>query len=286
MLVSQHASMHWRPDAITRTGVIEPMWIRQVSPVDMARHTIDPFIASVRGAGPAVSPYPAPEDIAYVAAKLAKAFAQGRGAIICLGAQKIAVYPNTPAAGGIVGTITAAAKKLSRGGTASIQVGSRRVIVCNSGPGGEPVITAAPSAPGAGSNTGPTQMQSRETPMPANGFGMPLLANTRLPQVPGPGHVPQYPFKDYAYYYRKLNYDDNVWGRRNFQASLAQRFAPNAMREMNAANRIPIRYAQTQARPPLDTRPPMIQQRYPRPEAVWPHQVRSRGAMMVARGGR
>lgn len=112
------------------------------------------------------------------------------------------------------------------------------------------------------------------------GFGTPLLANTRLPQVPGPGHVPQYPFLDYAYYYRKLNYDDNVWARRNFQASMAQRFAPAPIANMNAANRVPIRYAQTQAGPPLSSRAPMVQQRWPHPEPVWPRQAHSRGGAM------
>src|SRR3990172_1477869 len=142
---SQHASMHWRPDAITRTGVIEPMWVRQVSPVDMATHTIDPFIASVRGAGPAVSPYPSPEDVAYVAGKLAQEFMRGRSAVVCLGTEKIKVSAATPPGGGIVGTITAAAQELARGGTVTIQIGSRAVVVCNIGPGREPVT--APPAP-------------------------------------------------------------------------------------------------------------------------------------------
>jgi len=45
--------------------------------------------------------------------------------------------------------------------------------------------------------------------------------------------VPQDPYLDYAFYYRKLNYDDNVWARRNFQASIAHRYMPNAIAQMN-----------------------------------------------------
>jgi len=273
--VSQHISMHWRPDAITRTGVIEPMWIRQLSPVDAATHTIDPFIASVRGRGPAVSPYPSPEDVAYAAGKLAQLFARGQTGVVCAGTEKIKVGPQTPRGGGIVGTITAAAQELARGGTVSIQIGSRRVIVCNSGPGGEPVVQAtAPAVPSAQA----TEVSTRPTPMTnaqqkKAAFGGAPTGQTVLPNVPPPGHVAQYPFLDYAYYYRKLNYDDNVWGRRNFQASIADRFAPNAIAAMNAATNVPIRDAQRQARVPLDTRAPMVNARWPRPEAVWPRQA-------------
>lgn len=267
---SQHVSMHWRPDAITRTGVIEPMWIRQMSPVDAAHHTIDPFIESVRGRGPAVSPYPSPEDVAYAAGKLAQQFARGKHAVVCMGTEKITVGPQTPPCGGIVGTITAAAQELARGGTVTIQIGARRVVVCNSGPGGEPVVQAAAAAPTQ------TQVLTRETPMtPAQqktGFGA-ANANTRLPIFPRPGNVPQYPDLDYAFYYRKLNYNDNVWDRRQFQASIAQRFAPNAIIAMNQATSVPIHDAQRQARVPLDTRPPMVMQQWPRPDAVWPRQA-------------
>lgn len=280
---SEHVSMHWRPDAITRTSVIEPMWIRQLSPVDMATHTIDPFIASVRGAGPAVSPYPAPEDIAYAAGKVAQQFRRGQAAVICMGTSKIRVAPNTPPGGGVVGTITAAAQQLAKGSPVAIQIGIRRVIVCN-GPGGEPSVTVAPPAPAMPgpapiAATGkPTEVQVRETPMTVDqqkksGFGIPLLANEVLPHQVRPGHVPQYPYLDYGFYYRKLNYDDNVWARRNFQASIAHRFMPNSIAQMNQATRVPIHDAQRQARVPLDTRPPMVMKRWPTPESVFPMQA-------------
>lgn len=285
--VSQSVSMQWRPDAITRTGVVQPMWIRQLSPVDAATHTIDPFIASVRGQGPAVSPYPAPEDVAYAAGKLAQLFARGKHGVVCAGTEKIKVGPQTPPGGGIVGTIVAAAQELARGGTVSIQFGSRRVIVCNSGPGGEPVVApAAPTptpAPAAGTAAKAAEVPTRPTPLPADQqkkatFGQaptmaPLLAPTVLPGVPRPGHVKQAPYLDYAFYYRKLNYDDNVWARRNFQASIAHRFIPNTIAQMNQATSVPIHDAQRQARVPLDTRAPMVMKRWPTPESVFPMQA-------------
>ncbi len=314
---SMHAQMHWRPDAITRTGVIEPMWVRQVSPVDMARHTIDPFIASVRGRGPAVSPYPSPEDVAYAAGKLAQLFARGKTGTVCMGTSKITVGPNTPASGGIVGTITAAAQELARGGTVTIQIGGRAVIVCNSGKGGEPQIAPAPSsgaptsvpvrseqqaatAPSAPTPTAPAPapMMARPptssmpvrpeqggstTPAAAHPhpthpahpahpaqFGTPLLANMTLPKVVPAGHVPWFPYFDYAKAYRMLNYDDNVWARRNFQARLAGKFAPQPIAAMHASLMVPIKYARSQAQPALNTRAPMVQQRWAHPEAVWP----------------
>jgi hypothetical protein len=99
------------------------------------------------------------------------------------------------------------------------------------------------------------------------------MANTILPNVPRPGHVPQAPFLDYAFYYRKLNYDDNVWARRNFQASIAHRFIPNAISQMNQATSVPIHDAQRQAEVPLHTRAPMVEKRWPTPESVFPLQA-------------
>jgi hypothetical protein len=275
--------MHWRPDQITRTGVIEPMWIRQVSPVDMATHTIDPFIESVRGAGPAVSPYPSPEDIAYAAGKLAQQFRQGKQAVVCIGTSKIKVSASTPPGGGIVGTITSAAQQLARTGTVSIRVGPRQLVVCSLSPSGEPQVTTAavaPPAPAPGS--APTQVLTRETPhtpqqQQKTGFGagaVPMAnGNTRLPVFPRPGNVPQYPDLDYAFYYRKINYNDNVWDRRQFQASIAQRYAPAPIIAMNQATAVPIRYAQSQAQVPLNTRAPMVMKQWPHPDAVWPRQA-------------
>jgi len=337
---SQHAQMHWRPDAITRTGVIEPMFVRQVSPVDMARHAIDPFIQSVRGMGPAVSPYPSPEDVAYAAGKLAQQFRQGKNAVVCMGTEKITVGPNQLPMGGIVGTITQAAQELARGGTVTIQIGARRAIVCNSGPGGTPVVqpaapaSAAPaSIPVRADQAQPVQAQAHAQaaqahaqaaqaaqrslpaaaaaaaqahahaaqahaqaaqaahaahpvhpahpahpahPMnPANRRGLgapPLLANMKLPSPVQAGNVPGMYF-DYAQAYRELNYNDNVWARRNFQAILAHRYAPQPVNAMNTSTNVPIHQAQGQARPPLHTRAHMVQQRWPHPQAVWPAQA-------------
>jgi hypothetical protein len=49
MITLQHG--HYRPDAVTRTSVVEPYDIRQVSPVDVARGTINPFIYGIRAPG-------------------------------------------------------------------------------------------------------------------------------------------------------------------------------------------------------------------------------------------
>lgn len=304
---AQHVDMHWRPDAIIKTSVIQPMWVRQVSPVDMARHTIDPFIASVRGAGPAVSPYPSPADVAYAAGKVAQQFARGKNAVVCMGTEKITVSPNMPPSGGIVGTITAAAQQLARGGTVSIQIGPQRLIVCM-GPSGEPQVTAAPAAPAAAAvttSTPPkqagvraepaqsaparTEVAVRQTPMTAEqqkahpahpahpaqsqkpaGFGIPMTADTRLPKQVHAGGVPTFPFLDYANAYRMLNYNDNVWARRNFQARLAARYAPQPIAAQHAALTVPINFAHRQVAPALATRAPMVQQRWPHPYAVWP----------------
>jgi hypothetical protein len=286
---AQHAQMHWRPDAVIKTSVIEPMWIRQVSPVDMARHTIDPFIASVRGPGPAVSPYPSPEDVAYAAGKLAQLFARGRKGIVCMGAEKITVAPDQLPIGGVVGLIVQAAQELARGGRVAIQIGGRQLIVC-APPGGEPQVTSTPTPPAApAAATGvraevappvpaQTSVAVRSTPMTVeqqkkSELGAPKMADTVLPTPIPAGHVPKFPYFDYAAAYRRLYYGDNVWARRNFQAKLAAKFAPRAIAQMHAANRTPVQYARAQVAPALASRPPMVKQRWPHPEAVWPRNV-------------
>lgn len=284
MTRQMHAQMHWRPDAITRTGVIEPMWVRQVSPVDMARHTIDPFIASVRGRGPAVSPYPSPEDVAYAAGKLAQEFARGKTAVVCMGTEKITVGPNQPPMGGIVGTIVQAAQELSRGGTVTIQIGGRRVVVCG-GPKGEPQIAPAGAAPASSIPVRSEQQSAKAPSAPAAtpsasptaatakaGFGDPMYAPTVLPGVPQPYGLPPTAVA-YGAYYRALTRDDNVWGRRTFEAEIAQRFAPNAIAATNAVNAVPIANAQRQVMPALDSRSPMVQQRFAQPQRVFPQQI-------------
>jgi hypothetical protein len=107
----------------------------------------------------------------------------------------------------------------------------------------------------------------------ARNLGLPLLAPTVLPNLPQPGNVPQFPFMAYGEYRRILARDDNMWGRRNFQAEIAQRFAPNAIAATNAVNAVPIRDAQRTAMPALDSRSQMVQQRYPQPQRVFPQQI-------------
>ena len=48
--------MSIRPDDVYDTGVIQPYGVRAVSPVDRARHTIDPFIRAIRPAGSGMAP--------------------------------------------------------------------------------------------------------------------------------------------------------------------------------------------------------------------------------------
>ena len=269
-----HASMHWRPDAITKTGVIQPMWVRQLNPVNMATHTIDPFIASVRGPGPAVSPYPAPEDIAYAAGALAQSFKAGQSAVVGIGTDKVKVDINTQC-GGIVGTIVDAAREIARGGSVAIQIGGRRLIVQATDNGVPVVKDAAPYPTDAG---GGSNMTATATP-PAAGFGAakPLYngGRTTLPNVPRPGNVPQYAL-DYGQYYKNLNYDPNSWARRTFQARISQRFAPNAINAMNASNGVAIEWADKTAMPALNSRAPMAQKRLPQPSAVYPQNAQTR----------
>jgi hypothetical protein len=47
---------HHRADMVTRTGVVEPYYVRQVSPVVSAQQALVPFIASVRGRAMTASP--------------------------------------------------------------------------------------------------------------------------------------------------------------------------------------------------------------------------------------
>lgn len=50
---------HYRPDAVTRTGVIEPWDIARRNPVDMAQQVVDAFTSAVRPNGPGIFPSPA-----------------------------------------------------------------------------------------------------------------------------------------------------------------------------------------------------------------------------------
>lgn len=235
---------HWRPDAITRTGVIEPMWIRQVSPVDMARHTIDPFINSVRGPGPAVSPYPSPEDVAYAAGRVAKEFRAGRSAKIAIGTDKVKMKRGD-AFGGIAGVIAQAATRLADGGTVAIEIGGRRIIVCCAGPNGEVSIKAADGA---------SEMSVRETPFamtskgsnPNSGFGIAEGKYMDYLRPTGPGRI----FNSY-----RIGTNDSPYHATMMNS--VRTFATQAAAQTHAADRDALMLQRTQPAAALASRPPM-----------------------------
>lgn len=120
---------HMRPDVVTRTGVIEPFWTRVVSPVTVARHTIDPFVASVRPWGPAVAPTPSPRQVANAAIKVAENFKRGKGATVKVGMEKVAVRPGGAPPPGMAGQIQKAAEKIAADKSVAIRVGPQAVMV-------------------------------------------------------------------------------------------------------------------------------------------------------------
>jgi hypothetical protein len=258
--------MHWRPDAVTKTGVIQPMWIRQLSPVDMARHTIDPFIASVRGPGPAVNPSPSPEDVAYAAGALAKQFRQGKGATIAVGTDKVKVTPTTQC-GGIVGVLAQAARELAKGGTVAIEFGGRRVIVCNSGPGGSPVVSQAPSAAAQAAQSAPQEVSVRPTPMPVNT----QPAMTTAPSPSGFGRarsrrqfgVPEGQYIDYLrptgpgrmYNAYRIETSDSPY--RSTMMNSVRTFAPQAAMQTHEADHGPLYLQRTEPAAAMASRPAM-----------------------------
>lgn len=219
--------MHWRPDAVMKTGVIEPMWIRQVSPVDMARHTIDPFIDSVRGRGPAVSPSPQPEQIAAAAVKVAKQFREGKDAVIAVGLDKVKVTPDNAASiGGVVGFIAQAAAKLSRGETVSIEAMGRRLIVRPEGDGSLRVQAAAPTG--------------------KSGLGEPAAAWAQPMRPIGPGAIYNYP---------AIAMSDAPY-RATMMASV-RTLAPNVTAEVHSADRGPLYIQKTAPAQAMASRPPL-----------------------------
>lgn len=234
---ADHIAMHWRPDAVTKTGVIEPMWIRQVSPVDMARHTIDPFIDSVRGRGPAVSPSPAPEQIAAAAAQVAKQFSAGQDAIIAVGVDKVRVAPGQGAMiGGIVGLIAQVAEKLARGETVAIDALGRRLIVRSDAAGN-------------------IQMRAPNAAAPA-GLGNSAAAWAQALRPNGPGAVYNYPaiaMADAPY-------------RATMMASV-KTWSPNVTAEVHAANQTPRTIQQTVSAPAMASRPALPAPYYQRAQA-------------------
>jgi hypothetical protein len=122
-----------RPDAVTKTGVVEPFFTRQISPIAIARTTIDPFIDSVRPRGMAIEE-PATQ-IARAAAQVAEQHAQGQPATVQTPNGPVTVKPGAPATGPAAPVI-AAAKALQAGQAVKITAGRTSA-------------TATPSAPAA-----------------------------------------------------------------------------------------------------------------------------------------
>lgn len=208
-----HIAMHWRPDAIIKTGVIEPMWIRQVSPVDMARKTINPFIDSVRGPGPAVSPSPTPEDIAYAAGKVAEQFAQGKDAILMIGIEQVRVTPSLET-DGLVGAIVRAARELAKGNAVAIQAAGRQLVVRPAGALAIPTVTTS----SASVTATPVAPSSQGLGMPANAWAAAL-------RPAGPGAMYNYPAIDTS---------DSPY--RATMMNSVQTFGPNVTAEVRAAD--------------------------------------------------
>ncbi len=229
--------MHWRPDAITRTGVIQPMWVRQQSPVNMATHTIDPFLASVRGRGPAVNPGPSPEDIAYAAGQLASQFAQGKSAVVSIGMDKVTVSPGV-AYQGIIGVICNAAMQIANGRPAAIEVNGRRVII--NGSGGQSInVTQGSTSNVTSSASSGTVMQTA----PA-GFGGPAGTYNDFIRPAGPGRQ----FNPY-----RTETSDSPY-RQTMMSSVAQ-FAPNAAARVHGVDKSALYLQRTDPAPALASRP-------------------------------
>lgn len=229
-----HVSMHWRPDFVMKTGVIEPMWIRQVNPVDMARHTIDPFIASVRGPGPAVSPSPQPEQIAGAAGQVAKAFAKGQPAVIAVGLDRVKVAPGDGARiGGVIGLIVQAAERLARGEAVAIDLMGRRLIVTPDGAGN--VRMRAENA---------RQPQSIDVRNGSSGLGMPAAQWAQALRPTGPGNVYSYP---------TVAMSDSPY--RETMMATVRTWAPGAAAQTHSADKPALAIQRTQPAAALAARP-------------------------------
>ena len=239
-----------RADRVIATGVIEPYWTRFISPVDIARHAIDPFIASVRGPGPQVVPTPDPNSIAAAAQQVASHFSNGQSATISVGGQNFTVSINTPAQGGLVGVITQAAQQLANGQAVGIQVGPYKVIVMpNNG------TTAMPT------NTDPTSGVSTDsnvtaTTLPQSGFGDTSSApgQTTLPTVPAPTGVRPYAWPHQGWQWRQQLITDNNAAYRTMQATNAAQYAPFALQRVADLTQVPIQWAQTEPANALQSR--------------------------------
>ena len=70
--------MDIRPDVITRTGVIQPYAVREVSPMAAAQFTVQRFENTARPSGPRANPEMQPEEFAARAKRVAVAVAAGK----------------------------------------------------------------------------------------------------------------------------------------------------------------------------------------------------------------
>lgn len=130
MLSATRQHGHYRPDMVTRTSVIEPYDIQQVDPVEVARHTIDPFIYGVRAPGPAVAEEPSATAIAYAAAAVVQAWREGKSARVRIGNFTVKVSAADPVPGGLVGKILNAAHGAMNGRPVLVRAqGSRPAII-------------------------------------------------------------------------------------------------------------------------------------------------------------
>lgn len=206
-----------RPDVVIRTGVIEPFWTRMVSPVEVARHTIDPFIASVRPIGPAVAPSapsaaPSPEEVAKVVVKAAEQLEKGKDARVRVAGNSVKITATTPSTPDIVGAIANAAQRLAKGQAVSVRVGPRQVLVCRCKGGHRIVRQPSP----------PVDVSVRPTPLPVPPTAVPM------PRVTHPYHA-------YGRKIREQIFADKPEERHAIQVSMAQKYAPLAIQRAEAA---------------------------------------------------
>jgi hypothetical protein len=168
MLALQHG--HYRPDQVIRTSVIEPYDIQRYSPVEVARHTIDPFIYGVREPGPAVAPAPSAEAVANAAAAVAESWAGGNAATVSVGGFSVKVTPDTPSPGGLVGQVIAAAHGIRTGRPVVVHSSGTKSVIVQARPGSKVI------ARGKG-------VTVKATPGPS------AVVRPAAPQASAPGHV-------------------------------------------------------------------------------------------------
>jgi hypothetical protein len=135
IIATQHGG-HLRPDRVWDTGVWEPYPIRQRNPVDVAQHTIDPFIGSVRPMALNVFA-PSPEQVAQAAVAVAEQFRQGKPAGVRLGREVVIVDATSTPSNPLLATIVEAARKIANGEAVTVAAPGRQ---------GLPAVTVRPVA--------------------------------------------------------------------------------------------------------------------------------------------